>query len=106
MNADTPAFVHSMALVASYIFVRKSTQSFSFISEWFAHSQDSRALTDDPNVLGKPNYDGFISHRHDQSILSLLSKKWNLTTYTDPSQWGEKFKRPYPTIFEHHRSRI
>jgi hypothetical protein len=103
MNADIPSFTHSMASVASYVFVRKSAESFSFISEWLVHSQDSRALTDDANVLGKPNYGDFIDHRHDQSILGLLSKRWNLTSYTDPSQWGEKFSRPYPTIFQHHR---
>ena len=80
-----------MSSVASYIIVRKSTESFSFISEWLTYAQDSRALTDDPNVLGKDNYDGFIDHRHDQSILSLLAKKWKLIRYTDPSQWGENF---------------
>ena len=103
MDVDTPPYVYSMASVASYIFLRKSTQSFSFISEWLVHAQDSRMLTDDPNVLGKPNYEDFIDHRHDQSILGLMAKKWNLTTYTDPSQWGEKYTRPYPTIFQHHR---
>jgi hypothetical protein len=103
MNADDPEYVHSMASVASYIFVRKSTQSFSFISEWLTYAQDSRALTDNPNVLGKKNYDGFIDHRHDQSIVSLLAKKWKLIQYTDPSQWGENFSRPFPTVFWHHR---
>jgi len=103
MNTDTDEFVHSMASVASYIFVRKSIHSFAFISEWLTYVQDSRAVTDDANVLGKRNYDDFIDHRHDQSILGLLSKKWNLTCYTDPSQWGENYTRPYPTIFQHHR---
>jgi hypothetical protein len=76
-----------------------------FVTEWLTYAQDSRAITDDANVLGLPNYPEFHDHRHDQSILSLLAKKWNLTLYPDPSQWGAGAQRPYPTVFEHHRSK-
>jgi hypothetical protein len=76
----------------------------TFVSEWLTYAQDSRAIMDDNNVLGSTNYPDFRSHRHDQTILSLLAKKWNLTVYPDPSQWGESEQRPYPTIFNHHRS--
>ncbi len=76
----------------------------TFVSEWLTYAQDSRAITDDNNVLSSTNYPDFRGHRHDQTILSLLAKKWNLTVYPDPSQWGESEKRPYPTIFNHHRS--
>ncbi|CAF1158416.1 unnamed protein product [Adineta ricciae] len=105
LNADTPEYVHSMASVASYIIVRKSIDSFLFVSEWLTYSQDNRALTDEPNILGKANYDEFITHRHDQSILGILAKKWRLRMYTDPSQFGENYSRPFPTIFWHHRSK-
>jgi hypothetical protein len=57
------------------------------------------------NAFDKKNIDGFIEHRHDQSVLGLLAKKWNLTTYPDPSQFGETAPRPYPTIFNHHRNK-
>jgi hypothetical protein len=77
----------------------------NFVSEWLTYAQDSRAITDDNNVLGSTNYPDFRDHRHDQAILSILAKKWNFTVYPDPSQWGESVKRPYPTIFNHHRSR-
>jgi hypothetical protein len=72
MNTDHPNYVHSMASIASYIFARKSNQSFSFISEWLTHAQDSRALTNRSNVLDKEDYEDSIDHCHDQSILSLL----------------------------------
>jgi hypothetical protein len=77
----------------------------AFISEWLTYAQNSRVITDDDNVLGFVNYPDFLDHRHDQAILSLLAKKWNLTVYPDPSQWGQSEKRPYPTIFNHHRSK-
>jgi hypothetical protein len=54
-----------------------------------AYAQDSRAITDDDNVLGLHNYPDFRGHRHDQAILSLLAKNWGLTVYPDPSQWGK-----------------
>lgn len=75
----------------------------TFVGEWLTYSQDSRAITDDKNVLGSANYKGFHDHRHDQSILSLLAKKWKLKVYTDPSQWGSSHGRAYPTILNHHR---
>jgi hypothetical protein len=103
MGVDEPSFYNSSAGVASYLAVRKSAMSMAFVSEWLKYAQDSRALTDDPNVLGSPNYKGFRGHRHDQSILGLLAKKRNLTIYPDPSQWGNGAVRPYPTIFFHHR---
>lgn len=103
MGVDHPSFYNSSAGVASYLVVRKSAMSVAFVSEWLEYAQDSRALTDDGNVLGLPNYEGFREHRHDQSILGLLAKKRNLTIYPDPSQWGEGGMRPYPTIFFHHR---
>ena len=84
--------------------VKKSLASMTFVSQWLAYAQDSRAITDDDNILGLGNYPDFRGHRHDQTLLSLLAKKWGLTVYPDPSQWGESEKRPYPTIFNHHRS--
>lgn len=103
MGVDHPSFYNSSAGVASYLVVRKSAMSVAFVSEWLEYAQDSRALTDDGNVLRLRNYKGFREHRHDQSILGLLAKKRNLTIYPDPSQWGEGGMRPYPTIFFHHR---
>jgi hypothetical protein len=105
MDVDKPSYYNSSAGVASYIILRKSLMSMTFVSEWLTYAQDSRVLTDEKNVLDKKDYDGFREHRHDQSILGLLAKKWNLTVYPDPSQWGEPVTRPYPTIFNHHRSR-
>jgi len=70
-----------------------------FVSEWLAYAQDRRAITDDDNVLGSINYPDFHGHRHDQAILTLLTKKCGLTVYPDPSQWGESEKRPYPNHF-------
>ncbi|CAF1489149.1 unnamed protein product [Adineta steineri] len=107
LDVDKPEYTTTSAGLASYIVVKRSFTSLRFVSEWLTYAQDSRVITDDDNVLGSPNYPDFRAHRHDQSILSLLAKKWKLTVYADPSQYGEgeKSQRPYPAIFDHHRSK-
>jgi hypothetical protein len=44
---------------------------------------------DKKSELGEENMD-FITHRHDQSVLSLLLKKYGVDKYRDPSQWGAR----------------
>jgi hypothetical protein len=105
MNVDNLKFTQGKPNLASYMLLKKSFVSMQFVSEWLAYAQDSRAITDDANTLGASNHKDFQDHRHDQSILSLLAKKWNLTTYPDPSQSGEGQNRPYLSIFDHHRIR-
>ncbi|CAF1097901.1 unnamed protein product [Adineta ricciae] len=105
MNADEPRYTDTWGNLASYLVIKKSFISMTFVSEWLTYAQDTRAITDDNNVLGQKNYREFRDHRHDQTIMSILSKKWNITAYPDPSQFGIAHKRPYPSIFDHHRTR-
>jgi hypothetical protein len=64
-----------------------------------------------PNICGQQNSLEFKDHRHDQSILSLLVKKYNIEIFRDPTQWGnsekELFKNSsYDQLFFHHRGNI
>ena len=49
---------------------------------------------DIPNVCGVDNFPDFREHRHDQSVLSLLSVKHKLEIFRDPSQYGKYLKMP------------
>ena len=52
--------------------------------------------SDRPNVCGLHNLPGFIEHRHDQSILSLLALRDQLEVIRHPSQYGNHLKdEPY-----------
>lgn len=62
---------------AGFILIRKSLNPMKFISEWMIYSQDPRLITDSPSIFG-PNDSSFIENRHDQTILSLLCKKWGI----------------------------
>jgi hypothetical protein len=60
-----------------FILLRKSFNPIRFISEWLTYNQDPRISSDLPNIFGK-NDIIFKENRHDQTILSLLCKKWGI----------------------------
>lgn len=89
MGCDSEKYTDSPQTLATFFLLKKTKKSIDFISEYKKYSFDSRILSDDPNVLGKENYQGFIEHRHDQSVLSLLSKKdKNVLIEGDISDYG------------------
>lgn len=94
LGADEPRYHHAPMVDASFIVCVKTVQTSEFIAEWLASCQDFRVLTDEPNACGLPNLPGFQSHRHDQSILSVLAKRRGFELFAYPSQYAN-----------HHRGR-
>lgn len=78
MDCDTPEHKNSPQRQAGYSSWKKTRFTMQFLDELIAYSTDARMITDQENVCGKPNDPDFKSHRHDQSIFSLLSKKHGL----------------------------
>jgi hypothetical protein len=110
MNADTLGFQETRQYLASFIVIRKSAFSMQFITEYLEYCCNPKILTDLDNFCGLPNYLGFTAHRHDQSVFSLLCKKYQLKGFRDPSQWGNSqasrfFNSSYPQILEHTRQK-
>lgn len=110
LDCDTEEYSNSSQRLASFILLKKSVFSKKFIDTYLQYCCNPAILTDGENVLGKPNYPDFQQHRHDQSIFSLLSKKFGLPAYRDPSQWGnsriEQFQNSdYKQIIEHTRQK-
>jgi len=66
---------------SGFILLRKSFNPVRFIGEWLTYNQDFRITSDCNNVFGK-NDPEFIENRHDQTILSLLCKKWGIPMHT------------------------
>jgi hypothetical protein len=95
MDCDEARFTDTQQRQASFIVLRNTAFSKMFVKEWLSYAQDPRILTDADNVEGKSNYPEFIDHRHDQTIYSLLTKKYNLQPFRDPSQWGNAGIRNY-----------
>lgn len=75
MNQDEERYTNTKHRLASIFVCRKTDFSVRFLEEWLKYASDCRILTDLANTQKLPNYPEFSSHRHDQSIMSLLCKK-------------------------------
>ena len=122
LGCDEEKIASTTQRMGGFILIKKSENSVKFIDELVSYSEKGMIITDEPNICGLPNYEGFRENRHDTSVLSLLSKKWGIKAYRDPSQWGDyqkilykhkAFKYPgeyetykrstYPTVIMLHR---
>ncbi|OHD78134.1 MAG: hypothetical protein A2023_04840 [Sulfuricurvum sp. GWF2_44_89] len=88
MECDYPEYTNAMQCLGGIHLWKKTDFTIRFLNEWLDYMKDDRILTDIPNTLGVPNYSEFVSHRHDQSIFSLLCKKYHLISFIDPTQYG------------------
>ena len=81
MNCDSPRYVDTLAKTAMCFFLRRTSFTEQFVEEWLHYSQDARILTDMPNQCGKPNYPDMSKHLREQSIFSVLTKKYDIPAY-------------------------
>ncbi len=77
MDADEEKYYRAIQVEAGIIVVKNTLRSRCIVEEWMNYCTDRRIVTDDENTCSV-NYEGFIDHRHDQSILSILKIKHNL----------------------------
>lgn len=108
MDMDFRQVYKTYQRMASFILFRRSCHSIQFVMEWLMYATNPLLITDQPNTLGKANLPGYEEHRHDQSILSLLSKKWGIPAYRTPSQYGNNLGYaggPFPQLIVHDRNR-
>lgn len=76
---DNKSYTHTTQVEATVIFIRKCERSMEFIREWIKVIYDDTTLiTDLPSR--SPNFSGFKDNRHDQSIYSILAKKYDIAT--------------------------
>ena len=127
-GTDTEAFHDAPMLDAAFLALTRTGRARRFVDEWLRWCTLPGALTDEPNACGRANLRGFVEHRHDQSILSLLAARHGLEVFRAPSQFGNHVKAgalreagewlrqpyddagaclnsPYPTLLFHHRKR-
>ena len=77
LGADLPFYTDTNQYMAGIQVYKKLKFTEKFLEEVLYYSQDKRIITDEPNTLGFKNYEEFIDNRHDQSILSILIKKYS-----------------------------
>jgi hypothetical protein len=110
MDLDYPKYTDSSQREATYIWIIKNQFTVNLIDEYLKFAQNENIITDIPNIKGD-NYDIFKDHRHDQSIWSLLCKKYDIEPHRLISQHGNHLINDFPNdrygqITMHHRNSI
>lgn len=77
MNCDEPKYTDHVQLEAGIISLRKTDEIQKVINEWLEFCLVEDIIMDSPNLHGE-NYEGFIKHQSDQSILTNLAIRYNL----------------------------
>lgn len=123
MGADSDEYWYHTQADAAFLVLQKSKYTVKFIKKWLESCTNPMLLTDEQSQIENPAC--FVDHRHDQSILSILAQKHNLSFFRSPSQYGNyrksfwlrRFREPknnrpysntlknspYGQIFHHHR---
>ena len=78
MDCDTERYWNADQIQATWIAFMVSPETRHLVAEWLRYAGDERVVTDIPNQMGLADFDGFIDHRFDQSILSNLIYKLDL----------------------------
>jgi len=67
--------------IGGVFFLKKNMKTLQMINEWYDLASQYHLIDDTPSIT--PNHPIFHEHRHDQSVLSLLFKKYKTITLTD-----------------------
>lgn len=73
MDCDESDYWNSNQLEAGVCIWKVSEESKKTVSEWLNYCCDPRIITNDDNVCGQPNIDGYNEHRNDQSVLTNIA---------------------------------
>lgn len=76
LNANSDEFIETPQRQAGAILLYVCDETRRLVNEWYEIACNYN-LIDDSLSISK-NFDGFEEHRHDQSIFSLLTKKYNI----------------------------
>ena len=96
----------SCQIQATLMFLKNDRKTRDFVDEWLSLASESNFMRLDETKIQKKDKD-FKAYRWDQSIFSLLCKKYKLNCIFDETWWGEDwftFGRDYPIWAMRHRS--
>lgn len=104
MGQDDDKYLDAPAGNAAVCAFRKGSWSTQqFLAEWLTYAVNPKANTLDESTIA-PEKPGFIEHRAEQAILTMLAHKYGFKLWRDPSQHGEGIDRDrdvYGQLFEH-----
>jgi hypothetical protein len=96
MAQDTVCYHDAQAAVARFMLFEKGPwRPYQFLMEWLTYCVNPLATTFDPSVLA-PELEGFIEHRAEQAILTLLAHKYGYTLYPEADEEMGVFHQANP----------
>ncbi len=75
MGCDSPEYWNQPQVEAGVIGMKKCESSLDFLEEYLRYCRDPRIIMGGENECGLENLPGYIDHRYDQSVLSILGIK-------------------------------
>lgn len=101
MNVPTESY-YVKHLNAAFVGFVNSEETRNFVTEWLKCCENIELIDDLDRYSTHNPAERYKSHRHDQSILSILCYKYNISTYDDISQYGNS---PFGICINHHRTK-
>lgn len=86
MECFNNKYLESNQILSVYFLIKKSDYSIKFFEKYLEYACMDDVLND--NYDKELQCSDFIDHRHNQSLLGLLSKKEKLVSFRNPSQFG------------------
>lgn len=75
-------------ILGGYLLLKKTKKNVQLMEEWLNLCAMPELFISQSETNEKSQNKDYISHREDQSILSLLCHKYNIMSFRDPSQYG------------------
>lgn len=91
---------------ASVIILKVCEETRNFVKEWLLWCQMPNIINDVKGPYDELPY--FQDHRHDQSVITVLARKYGYKLHWWPSQYAMHIRVPgddYPVLVNHHRRR-
>lgn len=77
MGCDNFDYTESLQRAAGAMVIKNTSENRKIVAEWLKCAQNTHWITDEANCF-EENYKEFVDHRHDQSIFSLICKKYDV----------------------------
>jgi hypothetical protein len=87
MGCEASRFTKSRQRIAGIQIWKCCDEAIEFHERWLSLCENPELISSKTRHEGS-EVDVFVEHKHDMSIYSLLTKKYELEGFRDPSQWG------------------
>jgi hypothetical protein len=93
MNTHNEQYYNTPQAWGGFIVIKNNFISLQVISEWFTYVQDERIVTNLPSVF-RPDCRDFIENRHDQTVISIVCKKYKIPLLHFPKYFLHNIRVP------------